>query len=484
MKNFFLCIGLLLLSVSNITSAQEATEDNKGMTGSALIGAVNINGKNYQQIGFRADIPLGKFGFGVDFQLLINDEGELREEDWDDFQDYLDKIYYVRYGYKNDPFYVRLGGLENSNLGYGIALDGYSNMIEYPTYKRMGGEISFRTSMDFGGEIFVNNFKELMEDEPGMLFGARGTYNYGKLSFGLGLVTDLNEYNGLRDTDDDDLPDEIDADPDDDGISTDRDYWEAKGASEKTLNAMIEDKLIDGRTKDEILEDLDLDETESIAIYTIDLGYNLYQTEDMTIDVYGQAAQINDYGFGFAAPAFRMLVGPFNFRAEYRHSEDEFLFGYFNRTYELERAWFTTDEDSNLVIMTKKSRLETVKAMDGFFIGVDADAFGVANLKLDYQYMQNDDDELSSIYGEFGLAKDLIPKLAVAKAYYSQDNVEEIKLKTPQTVMGFQLGYEITAGAVMTFDYRFTYEEVPGDAPGEMELEEIKTVQVGTIINF
>ena len=95
-----------MLLTSVFLFSQE-TEDKMG--GSVIIGATTINNTNYQQIGLRADIPIWKLGFGLDIQLLIDDEGNIREEDWDEFEDYLDKIFYIRWGRKGDPFYAKDG---------------------------------------------------------------------------------------------------------------------------------------------------------------------------------------------------------------------------------------------------------------------------------------------------------------------------------------------------------------------------------------
>jgi len=275
-----LALSLGLFAQSDSTAA--ATGDNGDkMSGSLVAGSTTINGQNYQQLGFRADIPLGKFGFGLDVQLLIDADGKIRKEDWDQAEDYFDKIYYLRYGKKGEPFYVRVGGLENSTLGYGIAMNGYSNMVQYPNVKRIGMESSFETE-NLGAEIVVNNFKEMLQDQPGMLFGARGFYKvWGDLRVGAGVVTDLNEYNGLTDTDGDGYSDRMDYYPNDGDLVTKRDYIERELARQNYNSTQIHDIVqamiaigeMDSLTASQLAKYGD--STSTSAMVTFDVGYPL-----------------------------------------------------------------------------------------------------------------------------------------------------------------------------------------------------------------
>ncbi len=497
MKKLFIILmilaGLLLFGQEDQQTSEspdnvpavEGNDGTPGTTGTAVIGAVTVDGKNYQQIGLRLDIPLGKLGFGVDVQLLIDEEGNIREEDWDEFEDYLDKIYYIRWARKGDPFYVRLGGLDYSYLGYNIIVDGYSNMIEYPSYKRLGMEMSFETEK-FGGELLVNNYKELITDKPGLLLGTRAFYKvWGDLAVGVTYAVDLNEYNGLRDNDDDGYPNEIDRYPEDADYATDWDYY-ADQMTEALADSMADYGVIDGLKKDDLQNFKD--RTSTLAIWGADIGYPIYKGELVGIDVYGQMAQIDGYGWGFSAPAFRIKSGPFIFRAEYRHTDGEFLFGYFNPTYEMERAFYNAATGT---FLTKQDLLDYVPALDGFFVGMMFDGWGIFRLSANYQDMTSgdaDDDEfdtIKSLTGEFAINEKLIPKLAAAKAYYMQNNVEDLtEWRTPSTVMGYILGYNIAEGTAIYFDYRYTFQDMNGDFDVKDKGETIKTISISTKVTF
>ncbi len=102
------------------------------------IGMVIINGKIYQQFGLRPDIPFGKFGVGLDLTFRFDEDGNFKDDEWDEGRDYIDKLYYLRYGLPGDPFYLRVGALDNVTLGYGLIMRRYANTIQYPEVKRIG----------------------------------------------------------------------------------------------------------------------------------------------------------------------------------------------------------------------------------------------------------------------------------------------------------------------------------------------------------
>ncbi len=477
MRTLFSIVLILCLSIGMLCA--QDTEDKMG--GSVIVGATTINNTNYQQIGLRADLPIWKLGFGLDIQLYIDDQGNIREEDWDEFEDYLDKIYYVRWAKKGDPFYLKVGGIENASLGYGIILNNYSNMVQYPTYKRIGMESSMKIG-PVGTEIFINNFKEAFADKPGMVLGTRATYDLPifNLVAGASFASDFNEYNGLFDTDGDGYPDAIDAYPNDKSFVTEKDKWRHNliGATdvEGTIATLVSNGVIDGTETDSLPKYKEM--TSTVSIVGVDLGLPLISTDLMKLDIYAQAAQIIDYGFGFAFPGVKFNLGPVSAYAEFRHAGEEFLFGYFNSTYEIERA-----RTFGKQVVTKKQMLDNVEAMDGFYAGLGVDMFKWAYLNIGYQDLKGDNMNAKTLNGDLNITK--VPKLSTAKAYYSQDNVDDLsEWKTPSTIMGYVLGYEISSGVSMNFDYRFTFEDKDGNGKIAGDDETNKTISIYTAIKF
>ncbi|MBN1970586.1 MAG: hypothetical protein JXR48_06695 [Candidatus Delongbacteria bacterium] len=470
---------MIKLMVVIMLLIQVASYAQDKMSGSAFIGASNIGGKNYQQIGFRADLPMGKFGFGLDVKINIDDDGDIREEDWDDFQDYFDLIYYVRYGKKGEPFYARVGGLDYTRIGYGILVDGYSNMIDYPSKKMIGLESSFVMERFFG-ELFINDFKEVFEDKSSIVFAARAGYEVlSGFRFSGTIAADLNQYNGLHDSDDDGVPDQIDKYPENDKYATDLDFYKDK-ISQDAIDELISAGLIDPTESDQLFSKDK--QTAEVVLYGGDVSYPLFQTEFVKLDVYSQIAFIQDNGFGFSAPALFANFGPIRLSAEYRQTDGDFLFGFFNNTYELERASFI---GGGSAVITKSDRLEGIPSFKGYFAGASFDVFEFVTCNVSYEDMRSSDLDLKSLRGEILLTDKLIPKISKAKAYYVQNNVEDFKtLKSPRTVYGFVFGYEIASGVSLDYNWRTTFVDKNGDFEIKGENEEVNTYSISATMVF
>jgi len=465
--------------------------DTTGVTGGLMTGAVTINGKNYQRLGIRTDVPLGKLGFGVDIELLMDSEGQIRKADWDEWTDYLDKIYYVRYGYRNSPFYMKFGGMDYSYIGYRNIIDGYSNMIEYPDVKRYGLEMSIDTK-NFGVELFANDFKELFQNKS-LVLGSRLSYKViGKLEIGASFATDLNEYNGLKDLDQDDYPDAIDRFPENEDLVTEYDQYVDKAKNNGDLtdqeaedfaDQAVQYDIIDGTRKADLFN-LSDNKSQSL-VYSVDIGYPVIKRPNFSLDLFSHYTKIQDHGWGITAPGMLFGIGKFlTFRAEYRIQSKEFEYGYFNQTYELERAQFVQEGDTSYFRTKQETLMDIKNDLKGYFAGLTIDFFGFAGLTANYQNMTKGDKHVRSIHGSLELKDKLVPVIHEAKAYYVQNNVENFKeWKTPSTVMGYIMSYDFN-GTVVGLDYRYTFRDVNGDNKISGKEETIKTFGISTKMTF
>ncbi|MGD9706899.1 MAG: hypothetical protein AB7V07_04410, partial [Candidatus Delongbacteria bacterium] len=154
--------------------------------------------------------------------------------------------------------------------------------------------------------------------------------------------------------------------------------------------------------------------------------------------------------------------------------------------YEMERAFYDANSGT---FMTKQDLLDYIPALDGYFVGMHFDGWGIFRLTANYQDMRSGDGEdieaIKSLTGEFAINEKLVPKLAAAKAYYMQNNVEDFKeWKTPSTVMGYVLGYNIADGTAIMFDYRYTFQDMDGNGEIEGKNETVKTISVTTKVMF
>ena len=108
------------------------------------IGSATLDGVLYNQLALRPEINIWKIGIGLDLILYIDNEGNIApivKDKWDINNDpslILDKILYIKYGQKTDPGWFKYGSLEGVTLGYGGLVNNYSNMMEFPSVRRVG----------------------------------------------------------------------------------------------------------------------------------------------------------------------------------------------------------------------------------------------------------------------------------------------------------------------------------------------------------
>ncbi|TVQ24157.1 MAG: hypothetical protein EA383_11835 [Spirochaetaceae bacterium] len=106
-----------------------------------------------------------EWSFGTDAEFAgEDDEVLLRAQDF--LRDLALKIRYLEFGEQRDPFFLKLGNLDNLTLGHGILMRNYANDSDFPAVRRLG----FNLGLDGGGsgiELLANDLTE-----PS-IFGAR-----------------------------------------------------------------------------------------------------------------------------------------------------------------------------------------------------------------------------------------------------------------------------------------------------------------------
>lgn len=461
------------------------------------VGAVTIDNVLYNQIGLRPEFSFGKLGIALDLTLYIDQDGNIRKDNWDSADDIIEKIYYVRWGRKGDPFYAKVGAIDNYRLGYGILMNHYANTIQYPTIIRTGLETGFQGDK-FGLDVMVNDFKEIGKPEGG-LFAGRLTYKLiGNLEIGASVVFDRNQYAALGDKDGDGVPDDLDAFPNDkknskdtdgDGVpdSVDPDV-DGDGYTDNTQDPRAQNNDFDGVIEAPDPFNIKTAEDKTQFAFAVDLGYPLLSMKYLNLFLYAQAAQFgHDGGWGIAAPGFLAKIAFIDFYGEYRIFGENFLPEYFSTTYELERSVYRIDPTTcALVPYTKRQLLENeiTENLQGYLIGADFNLFDVLIFRAQYQNMSKTDIELNTLRGNLDLNTTFIPKIKSAGAYYYQQNVKEFFEKEEGTIMGYQVQYEISSGAYMLFDYRQTFRDLNGDGKIAGKGETLNTTNITTAFTF
>ncbi|MFN4216311.1 MAG: hypothetical protein ACK4HQ_02770, partial [Brevinematales bacterium] len=102
------------------------------------VGNITIDGTNYLSLRLQPDLSIGKFGIGLDLNLEFDPQWNFRTSEWNTWQAVLSKILYVRYGVKGDPFYIKIGNIDDFTLGNGWIMRRFSNMRDFPAIKKLG----------------------------------------------------------------------------------------------------------------------------------------------------------------------------------------------------------------------------------------------------------------------------------------------------------------------------------------------------------
>lgn len=203
MSRLIKCI-ILISALATTSFAQMPDPSGNSGTFTGAMGMTVIDDQTYFTINLRPDISIGKFGVGLNVNLLYNTKnGAIRGEDWDESYDWARLIRYVRYGHKGETFYTRVGTLDAARLGHGFIMNYYTNEASYDERK-----IGLALDIDFGTAGF-----ETVTSNMGRLeiIGARGYARplrpyidipiIKNITFGASFVTDVDP-DGLRSTDD------------------------------------------------------------------------------------------------------------------------------------------------------------------------------------------------------------------------------------------------------------------------------------------
>jgi len=198
MKRLAIIISLSLIAILALWCESMAQQTNPfGNSGSftGAIGMTVIDDQTYFTINLRPDISLGKFGIGLNVNLLYNTKnGAIRSVDWDESYDWARLIRYLRYGHKRDQFYARIGTLDAARIGHGFLMNYYTNEASFDRRK-----IGLAFDMDFGTAGFETVTNNLGRFE---VFGARAYVRplrpyidiplVKDLTFGASYVTDVD----------------------------------------------------------------------------------------------------------------------------------------------------------------------------------------------------------------------------------------------------------------------------------------------------
>ncbi len=471
------------------------------------VGSATIDGKLYNQVALRPELSFGKLGIGLDLPIYIDNEGNIRKDEWDEASDIIDKFLYISWGQKSDPFWFKWGALNNVTLGYGGLLGGYSNMMEFPSVRKVGINTGM-TFGNFGTEVFLSNMKEFTRG--GTLMGLRGTYKLSDaipLTFGMNFIMDMNQFSGLKDTDDDTYPDIFDDFPDD------KDYWndtDGDGLADKDGGNKEPDTGWDiDADGDNILDTVDgdvnlkptpfslKDNKATAQGFALDLGYPVIKSKAFSLEAYMEYNKLifpkikgDTYysrkamdGTGITVPGVRASLFSFlNVSFEYRIKQGYFAPQFFDGSYDLSRVVAEFSESGTVIRTKEQVVLVDSSNTSGMYGSASANLFNLLSFNAAYASMKGDGDtEFNSFNALINLNAEKIPKLSVAQAYYQRNNDKnpfDFSNPSINTIFGYKVGYEVSGGVSLIWDFRQFYRDTGTG------LEPVKQTTIETAFNF
>ena len=154
---------LTLILLVTCLFSQDQEEVASVFTGS--FGSVSLDDQIYNHFSLRPEMSSGKLGIGMDIYFYFDNEGNLSDNNWnfkktdDSFRTIIDKIYYIRWGQPFDDLYFRFGALPNVTMGHGSLVKNYSNVIDYPRYRRKGITFNYN-NQNIAVQFIHSDFKE------------------------------------------------------------------------------------------------------------------------------------------------------------------------------------------------------------------------------------------------------------------------------------------------------------------------------------
>ena len=393
------CI-LIFISVTVHAQLPSTAAALKGKSGGSIpagIGATFINGESYYLVNIAPEVAFGQLGIGLDLNLRINTQGNLRAGDYTKFDDYLRIIRYIRWAQKGDPLYIRVGQLDYSLLGHGSIIYDYRNSASYDM-RKMGIEF------DMNNEKY--GFESMYSDLTGRgLLGIRGYARPLKLTT-LAKTPVINNF-------------EV-------GVTYSRD-----------LNRFADYTHVDSSRS-------------GLTIYGFDFGLPILSYSFIKSSLYYDFAQIAHYGHGstiginlnYSGIGFVNIRGKY----EYRLNGANYIPAYFNALYEHDRFDFLNRR-------SKSDTLWQVAANRGYFGELIISIFNTFYIITGYQ-ASADVENQGILHAELQL-----PVITgfVIRGGFDKTRIGRVFILDDNSILSAEVGYKPVKYLLVSMLYQCTF---------------------------
>ena len=510
MINKFKKIFLMIFIASSFTQ-----ETSSVFTGS--FGSVTLGDEIYNHFSLRPEISSGNLGLGLDFYFYFDDEGNLHRDNWDfsnsenSFKTIVDKIHYIRWGTPIDDFYFRFGALNKVSLGHGSLVNNYSNVTDFPNYRRKGFTFNYKFSKVLL-KFVHSDFKEFRS--PSLLALSVDFEYVDKLNLNLTLVTDGNQQKGLIDSDEDGYPDYMDDYPYDDGVWNEdaeivaemldptSDIYASCHGNLPNFNPICQSIVDQYNRRIAALSNL-AKKKDEVSGMSFGLSYELTNR----LSVYSEWSQLigktspqanydPKLGSGYIPIGFKMNWDRVSFSIDYRTHDENFVFNYWNQNYDLNRIVVYTEDDGSGQLVsnfeTKEQGLYKYGESKGVRLNI-VSSLKYFGMELSYSHMNSDlwqeslngykADKNNTLYLGFNIDTSNIQRVQIAEMFYQQSYVSNPFDFDPNehTLLGYNIGIDLSENMILTFKGRKSY--VPSiDDPSDYD--SVKNTQIETQILF
>jgi hypothetical protein len=233
------------------------------------------------------------------------------------------KIKYIEWGQQRDPFFLKVGNLEDITIGHGLIMRDFANDADFPAVRRVGVNLG----LDFGGFGFEAMLNDAASPD---IFGGRVYLRPipgFKAALGLSALVDVNPAKDFHDPNTGNVGPGSAGNPIfiNPGVDLDVPFFESDAFS---IVAFADAALM----------------MPYFQTVPNDPAYNYIQPGFATAAYYDPSASLPFRNWGFATGLFgNLIIRDFTWRLEFRDYTGVFVPRFYSTAYERDRSSFVTN---------------------------------------------------------------------------------------------------------------------------------------------